>query len=209
MHIQQKERKALRWHRMACRAGIVLMAAVLLAWGAAPALARKGDQRFLLYAGTTRFVAGGDTTSGGAFGFGYGYEFADNLQWDASATFASTQGEATGDDGQTYDIEAVTNEYRTGATVYLPLSRNVVPYAGGGFSLLSYEIDYRYPGSDVGKTSGTGPGGYAHAGIELRFTRNFTVIPQWGFQSHRIQTESGSSETLFSTGFVISLRIST
>lgn len=194
--------------RLLATAAALLLAGMLLA---GRAQAAEGDTRAGLFLGTTTFQAGGDQTFGTTFGFNYGYEFVDNLQWDASAFFSSTDGKATDDNGQQQDIRAVNNEVRTGLTAYFNRGRgsNVVPFVGGGVSALFYDIRFAYAGSEVGNTSGTAPGAYVEGGVELRLTRSVTFIPQFGYQTHVIKTEAGKSLRIQSFGLVLSLRIST
>lgn len=189
-----------------------LLAALAVALiGGTRAGAAEGDTRAGLFLGTTTFSVEGITTSGTTFGGSFGYEFSQDLMWTVAGAFSSTDGEETVVDAagnpQVVQINATTSEFRTGLLAFFnrtPTS-DVIPFVGGGLSLLNYDIDFT--GTEVGNTSGTGPGAYFEAGLELRLTRRVTLIPQLTLQGHAIETESGESATLLSGGLVISLRI--
>lgn len=187
-------------------AGLVAVVALLVGGGAAQGAV--GDQELGLFVGTTRFVAEDASSYGTTLGVFYGYEFVEDLQWTAAGSFASTAGEKTVDE-ETYEISTFTQQGQTGLRKYFNRERgsNIIPYLGGGLSMLVYEIDYDYPGSEIGKTSGTGPGAYGEAGVQFRLTRSFTIIPQFGAQVHQIETEDGESRSIGSTGFVLTLRL--
>lgn len=176
------------------------------------ALARKGDARAGLFIGTTTFTVQDYRTFGTTFGGSYGWEFEDDLMWTFGAAFSSTDGEATVTDaaGNTQIVEthATAAEARTGLVAFFGRAAggSVVPYAGAGLSFLNYDLEF--PGTTVGTTSGTGPGAYVQAGVELRLTRNVTLIPQLGVQVHTVKTESGDRTGLVSGGLVFTVRIS-
>lgn len=175
----------------------------------APVLAAKeGDTRTGLFVGNTRFVAGDDTTYGIAFGLSFGYEFYKDLLLMLSAQNATTSGEVTVN-GQNYPLEARANIFRLGVRKYFNRNQgsSAIYFAGGGLSALSYEIDYTYPGCTVCKTSGTGPGYYASLGMEWRMSKSSYFIPQFFLQSHNIQRESGEADTVTSSSFMLSLRL--
>jgi hypothetical protein len=192
----------------------LLVAIGLAAWlGNGEARAAKGDSQALLFIGTTTFAAGGATTFGTTFGGSYGFEVLDDLLWSFGGAFSSTDASETATDAagntQAYKITAVTSEFRTGLTAFFNRRGAVIPFVGGGLSFMNYDIDYTYPGSEVGKTSGTGPGAFVGAGVELRLTRSTTLILRLTVQEHIIKTETGETTGLTSGGLVFSLRIST
>ena len=201
-------------HAVAPLAAVLPLLALLVCVGATPALARKGDARAGLFIGTTTSSVSGYTTFGTAFGGSYGYEFQDDLEWTFGGTFASTEGnttvtDASGANPHEVTLTAKTAAVRTGLVAYFgrSLEGAVVPYVGGGLSFLNYDLTY--PETSVGTTSGTGPGAYVQAGVELRLTRAVTLIPQLGLQVHTIKTESGDRTGLVSGGLVFTIRIST
>ena len=73
--------------------------------------------------------------------------------------------------------------------------------------MIQYDIDYDYPNSDVGETSGVGPGVFALGGAEIRLARNIHFIPQYVYSAHVIETEDGDSFTFISQDLVVALRI--
>jgi hypothetical protein len=193
--------------------GAAALLCAALSGAAAPAGAREGDARAGLFIGTTTYALDSYTTYGTTFGGSYGYEFQNDLMWTLGGAFSSTNGEATVQDAmgnpQVVDLKANSAAFQTGLVAFFNRSRGslVVPYVGAGLSFLNYDISF--PGTTIGTTSGTGPGAYAQAGIELRLTRAITLIPQLGLQVHTIKTESGDSKGLLSGGLVFTIRIST
>lgn len=191
----------------------LLLAALGLCLSAGAAWARKGDSRAGLFVGTTTFAVQDYTTFGTTFGGSYGLEIQDDLLWSSGLAFSSTDGETTVTDSsgneRTVALHATSSEFRTGLVNYLGRSAGgaVLPYIGGGLSVINYSLDF--PGTTVGTTSGTGPGAFVLVGVELRLSRSVTVIPQFGVQAHSIKTESGDSTGLLSGGLTITVRIST
>ena len=189
-----------------------LLAAIFL-YSVPPASARQGDSRAGLFIGTTTYAVDSYTTFGTTFGGSYGYEFQDDLMWTLGGAFSSTDGQTTVVDAmgnsQVVDLKANSAAFQTGLVAFFNRSQGslVIPYVGAGLSFLNYDLTF--PGTTIGTTSGTGPGAYAQAGIELRLTRSLTLIPQLGLQVHTIKTETGESKGLLSGGLVFTLRIST
>lgn len=185
-----------------------MLALVLLAMtaGSRPAWAFQGDSYAGLFVGTTTYGVEGYSTYGASFGGSYGYEYATNRLWTLGATFASTSGTTTDTSGTLYNLSASSAEFKAGLLAYFNSERSAFrPYLGAGLSVLSYKLDF--PGTTVGKTDGTGPGAYGEVGLEIRLTRHFTLIPQFGLQAHTIKTEAGASTGLLSGGLVFTLRI--
>lgn len=193
--------------RLRYGAGWALAAALWLGL-ASPLWAAEGDSRGGLFIGTTSFAVGGDTTFGTTFGFNYGTEIEDDLLWSTSAAFISTEGEKVVD-GQTFPISTRATIVQTGLLAFFNLGpgSTLLPFVGGGPSLISYDIDHTYPGSQVGRTSGTGFGFFGTTGVEIRLGKRTTLIPQYLFTAHTIETETGNSTTLFSGGLMIAFRI--
>ena len=186
--------------------GVFLAASV--AWGA------PGDTRATLYIGTTTFTAGGTTTTGTTFGGSLGFELVQDLMLVVGGGFSATDGEKIADDGtgtgaqRSYPVSTTTAEARVGVARFFNRSGVVIPYVGGGLTFLNYEIDHTYPGSEMGKNSGTAPGVYAMGGLEVRMTRNTTMIFQLGVQTYSLESETGESVGGTSGGLSFSLRIS-
>jgi len=187
-------------------AGLVLVAALLMAPVTAEAM--QGDSRTTLYVGTTRFQAPDASTYGTTFGLSWGYEVIDDLVWGIGIATTNTDGSViVGRESRL--ISAQTTTEQTGLTYYFNRSPTslVVPFIGGGVSVMQYEIDYSFPGSYLGRTSGTGGGGFALAGVELWMTRSITLIMQYQAAAHEIKTQSGKTAQLDSGGLLLSLRI--
>ena len=184
---------------------IALFAAIL----PAQIQAAQGDSRMGLFVGNHSFRAGEDYTTGVAFGLSYGYEFYKDLLWMLSLTSASTSGLKEVDD-EKFELEASSSIVKSGIRAYFnrESGNKVIYYIEGGISAMSYNIDYTYPGCEVCKTAGTGPGAYAGTGLEVRMTKNSTFIPQFNLQGHRITKENGEKLNVTSTSLLISLRIS-
>jgi hypothetical protein len=68
-------------------------------------------------------------------------------------------------------------------------------------------VDYRYQGSKVGKTSGTAPGAFAFAGLEMWLARALTLIVSYDVEGYDIKRQTGGSTTLATGGLQIAVRI--
>ncbi len=184
--------------------------ALFLLIGSVPGagLAREGDTRTTLYVGTAAFNTTDATTFGTTFGVRYGLEIQDNLIWSTGLSYTATSGEETVDQ-TTYDISANTSSLRTGLTYLFQLGpdSNLLPFAGAGLVVSSYTIDYGFPGSDLGQTSGTAPGVYGLGGLEWRLGRNSTFIVEYVASVLVVEKEDGGSAPLADSGFVLSLRL--
>ncbi len=186
---------------------ILLFSAVVWLTGGQESLAAVGDTRAGIYVGTTTFTAGGGTTTGVTFGGTYGWEIFSDLVLEFGVAFSATDGTETAG-GVDYDISTNTTEMRAGLTRYFNRGSSsvIIPFAGGGLSLLNYEIDHT--GLELGKTSGTGPGAYAMGGVQVRLSRRMTLILRLGGQVHQLTSETGESVNAVSGGLSFSLRIS-
>lgn len=186
--------------------GLGLLLAVGLTDTAAHAA--RGDSRIGLFAGTSTLRAGNDTTTGTTVGVGWGLEIQEQLLWSISASRTESDGEREVS-GQKFPITADTTNLQTGLTHFFWPGSTIVPFTGGGVSVAAYDVDYTYPDSEIGKSTGTSPGLFARLGLEMRFSRNFTVIPQYLFSVHSIRSDQGDSKSLISDGLLLSLRYST
>ncbi len=170
--------------------------------------AERGDSRIGLFAGTSTIRGGNDTTTGTTVGVGWGLEIQEQLLWSISASRTTTEGERIVN-GQRFPISADTTNLQTGLTHFFRSGSVIVPFTGGGVSVAAYDVDYTYPDSEIGKSTGTSPGLFARLGLEMRLGRNFTVIPQYHFSVHSIRSDQGDSKSLISDGLLLSLRYST
>ena len=200
-------RKALRRPglRVAGLAGMLLAGA----WGFAPAAqAREGDSEFLLYVGSSTVYIDDVPSTGAFFGGRYGYEFFDNLLWTLGGNFGATDGKRTVA-GKDYAVSTNTSAVQSGLLYYFGRDGKkwLVPFVGGGVSVLSYDVDYRYPGGKTGKTSGTAPGGFAFAGVELWLARHLTLIVSYDVEGYDIKRQTGGSTTLATGGLQVAVRI--
>ena len=177
--------------------------------GANIATAREGNTRTTVFVGASSFSDGKTTSTGQTIGMGWGVHLSDNLLFSLSGVSTETQSEYSAN-GETYPLSASTISARTGVTHFLRATSDasLVPFVGGGFTVASYVIDYTYPDSEFGKTSGTAPGVYGGVGVEMRLGRSFTFIPQYQTDVVNIKTEAGDSVFLRSSGLMLSIRIS-
>ena len=188
-------------------AGASFMVASLIA--SQPVQARQGDQTTTIFVGTTSYTDGTAVTNGTTFGARWALEFQPDLLWTISAQYAATAGEQTSG-GAKYDLRTNTTTAQTGVTYLFnnDPSSVVVGRVGGGLSILSYDLEFDYPESDIGKTSGVGPGVFALVGAEIRLAKNISLIPEYVVSAHAIETEAGDSFTLVSAGVVVAILIS-
>lgn len=192
------------------KANLLLAVAVFSGFllGHSVAFAARGDSRIGLFAGTSSLRAGDDTTTGTTVGVGWGLEIQEQLLWNITASRTATDGEREVG-GQTYPLTADTTNLQTGLTQFFRPGKTLIPFTGGGVSIAAYDVDYTYPDSEVGKSTGTSPGLFATLGLEVRFNRNFTLIPQYHLSVHSIRSDQGDSRSLISAGLLLSLRFST
>ena len=185
----------------------LLLPALVWLTAGSESLAAVGDSRAGIFLGTTTFTAGGGTTSGVTYGGTYGWEIYSDLVLDLGLAFSATDGTETVG-GVQYDLTTNTTDMRLGLTRYFNRgsSSTLIPFAGGGLSMLNYDIEYT--GLELGKTSGTGPGAYAGGGLLIRFSRRMTLILRLGGQVHQLKSETGETVNAISGGLSFSLRIS-
>ena len=164
------------------RIGWAGWAAASVAWAllvtAGVAEAREGDTRTTIFIGQTAYSDGTATTIGTSVGVRWALEFVDDLLWTIGGDYSATQGQRT-ENNQTFDIEARATTVRTGLTYLFnnePQSA-IIPFVGARLTVIQYDIDYTYPNSEVGETSGFGPGVFALGGAEFLFSRNIHFIP--------------------------------
>jgi len=200
--------EAMKTNRHGWQALTAIALLLMTCWMPGAAQAREGDSRTTLYVGTAAFNTTDATTFGTTFGVRYGLEIQDNLIWATGVSYTATSGERTVDD-TTYDISANTSTLRSGLTYLFQLGpdSNLLPFAGGGVSLSSYTIDYEFPDSELGQTSGTAPGVYGLGGLEWRLGRNSTFIIEYVASVLVVEKETGGSAPLADSGFLLSLRL--
>jgi hypothetical protein len=193
--------------RMTLRFALAGISAALLL--SAPALAAEGDQRTTIFVGTTTYSDGEATSHGTTFGAKWALEFRKDVEWTISGAYTATEGEHEVE-GETYDVSSSTMTFQTGLTRLFNNTPQAafVPFVGAGLSVLTYDLEYDYPGGEVGDTSGVGPGLFGMAGLEIRVTRTIHFIPEYAISAHAIETEDGDSFVLFSGGLIIAIRIS-
>ena len=171
-------------------------------------LSSERNTRTSVYMGSTVISHGGAKSVGNTFGVGWGVSLSESLLFNISGSTSSTSGEVA-DGAASYPITANTLTGKMGMTHFLGGNdRSIfVPFYTAGLSVISYEILFDYPGSDIGTTSGTAPGAFGGLGIELRMGSNLTFIPQYRVDAHNIRNEAGDSIFLRSDGVLISIRI--
>jgi len=185
-----------------------------LLWGglclAAPStvLASEGDSQTLIFIGSSQVFIDNATSEGTTLGARWGYEFMDDLLWTVGGAFTSTDGKQTVSSVD-YTTHADTTTLQTGLLYFFGRAprKLVVPFIGGGIAAMEYDVDYRYPGSKVGKISGSGPGGFAFAGVELWLARALTVIVSYQAEAYEIARQGGGSTTLSSGGVQLAIRL--
>jgi len=180
--------------------------ACLFAWSTADA--RQGDQTTTIFVGSALYTDGTATTTGTTFGVKWALEFEPDWLWSISGQYSAAEGEEESG-GQKYNLSAQTSTVQSGLTYLVnnhPKSV-VVGLLGGGLSILWYELDFDYPGSDIGRTSGVGPGAFVLAGVEIRVAKNIEIIPEYVISAHSIETEAGDRFSLVSAGLQVAIRL--
>lgn len=191
-------------------ATVAAFATLLLGFATTPGThAAEGDTRGTIMVGTASQSIGSDNTFGTSFGFRWSLEIEEDLFWNIGATFTSTSGERKVA-GQEFELTSNSTTLNTGLVYgfYLGADSIVYPFAGGGVSYTTYSVDFTYPGSDVGETSGASPGIFGLAGLEARLSESFDIILQYIVSASSITSEAGDTIPVFSAGFLLSFRIS-
>ena len=170
---------------------------------------QQGQTRTTIFGGTTAFTDGNATSIGSTVGVGWGVTVREQLHFSLSGSSSNTEGNYT-TEGATYPINANTLSAQTSLTQFFRTGENnlFIPFAAGGFSVASYAIDFTYPNSTIGRTSGAAPGVFGNFGVEMRMGDHFTLVPQYRVDAMNIRTESGDSVFLRSSGLLFSLKIS-
>lgn len=204
-----RQRSGLRG--AAFRAGLRLLLPALLLLGGgsfSEVHALEGDTQTLIYIGSSAVAIDNATTEGATIGARWGYEFVDDLLWTIGGAYTATEGTQSVA-GTHYNIYADTTALQSGLLYYFGRRprKLVVPFVGGGLAVIDYDVDYRYPGGKTGKTSGTAPGAFAFAGIELWLARSVTLIVSYEADAYEIARQRGGTTTLESGGVLLAIRI--
>ncbi|OGH03218.1 MAG: hypothetical protein A2600_08325 [Candidatus Lambdaproteobacteria bacterium RIFOXYD1_FULL_56_27] len=127
--------------------------------------------------------------------------------WFVTAADGSAQENFPGPNGSIYTLTAATTTFTGGYEYRFALDDrgDIEPFLGFGVNVISYALDYTYPGSSVGKTSGTGVGPVGELGGRFAFGDSFTVIPAFQYTAIQVTTESGSKKALVSSGLYLGL----
>lgn len=106
-----------------------------------------------------------------------------------------------------YDLYAHSYGFTGGLEWRTQLDRegNIEPFVGIGLNAENYELEFEYPGSEVGTTSGTGYGPLMELGGRFALGRSFTVIPAYEYSAISYKAGSGDSKTLVAAGFSLGL----
>lgn len=193
------------------RTGILLLAALgIFLPGSSSVFAAPGDSRAGMFVGTTTVSASDTSTFGTAFGAFWGYEVKQDILLILGGTFSSTDGEEIdSSSGLTVFTSAKTAAFHAGGQIYfnnMPDSL-LVPFAGGGVSLLNYDVDYPFTNSVLGTTSGITMGVYGDLGLEIWFADSVNLIIKFGLQAYPVKSENRRTEALTSGGLSFALRI--
>ena len=131
----------------------------------------------------------------------------ENWAWFANLEQGTVAQKFRAENQLSYLLEAQTTGLTAGVEWRQPLGKRkkVIPFVGLGLNGLSYEMDYTYPGSSVGKTSGVGFGPLFRGGARFVLGRNFILIPAYQYSAVQIQTEAGANKMIVSSGFFVGL----
>ena len=143
---------------------------------------------------------------------GLGIKYYYDPHW--ATVFSVSEGSAiqtyqpTGSTAQ-YDLTAHSYGFTGGMEWRTQLDRagNIEPFVGAGLNAENYEMEFVYPGSEVGTTSGTGFGPWVEMGGRFRLGDSVTLIPAYEYSSIGYQTEGGETKTLVSAGFSLGLLV--
>ena len=130
-----------------------------------------------------------------------------NWAWFATVADGSAQEQFQASNGNLYTLTAATTTFTGGYEFRFTLDDqgNIEPYLGFGVNVISYNLDYTYPGSTVGKTSGTGLGPVGEVGGRFALGESFTVIPAFQYTAIQVTAENGSKKAIVSSGLYLGL----
>jgi len=135
------------------------------------------------------------------------YLYTKNWSWFSSLGSGSAQQIYLATDNRQYLLEANTTSLSGGVEYRKKLNKkgSIEPFVGLGLNAMSYQLDYTYPDSQVGQAKGTGFGPLFKLGSRFRLGKNFIIIPAYQYSSVSIQTESGDTRNIVSSGVFLGL----
>lgn len=148
---------------------------------------------------------GDDTLSGSQLAVSYMSRFSEQWSYFLRLSNGSASGTHT-ENGESYDLKS-SNSTLTGGVrwsydfdVNSDNDTDLSPYVGAGLSVQKYEYDFEYPGSEVGKTSGTGYGPFVSLGLKIAISANIVIVPGYHYEQITIKTEDGEDRAFTSSG---------
>lgn len=171
---------------------------------------KKGNSVTSVSFGSYQETDGEDTITGSQLAIAYLKYFTD--QWayfvrlsNGSASGTHTEGEESTEISSS--STALTGGLQWSYAINLndDQTNELVPYVGGGISVQRYRYEFDYEGTEIGKTSGTGYGPLFMVGLKINISNNFIIIPGYSYQQTTIETESGESRSMVSSGTSIAL----
>lgn len=155
--------------------------------------------------GAYQTTDGDNTLNGTQLALSYMSHFSEQWSYFVRLSNGSASGTHS-ENGESYDLKS-SNSTLTGGIrwsydfdVNSDNDTDLSPFIGGGLSAQKYEYEFEYPGSDVGKTSGTGYGPFVNLGLKIALSANIVIVPGYHYEQITIKTEDGEDRAFTSSG---------
>jgi len=152
---------------------------------------------------------GGDHTSGTMLSIAVKHFVSDAWAYFVRLGNGHASGSHEFGDGTAAEIKSSRSFVSGGPIWHYPLesAKWLQPYVGFALSVQSYRYDYKYSGSEIGSTSGTGYGPLFLAGVRMDIASHFLIIPGYEFEQIHIESENGENQIVSSSGIILALVI--
>lgn len=152
---------------------------------------------------------GKDTIQGAQLAIGLTVYFSEQWAYFMKISDGSAKGEHENPDGSTTILKSSKTDLSGGLQLsyYMETDPELTPYVGVGVTLESYNFDFDYMESEIGKSSGLGYGPLVMLGVKVDLAKHFLIIPSYQFDQIYIKSENGNQRTIVSSGFSLALVI--
>lgn len=174
-------------------------------------IVNAGENRASTHISFGQYVTsdGDDTVTGSRLFISFINPITDLLSYYFKIGTGSASGKHTNADNSETVITSSHTNVGSGLQINFDLAdeNRYLLFLGSGVLLQSYQYDYDYPDSQIGKTSGVGYGYTAYIGIKYRAAKNFIIIPSYNYEQVFIKSEEGKQRTTTTAGTSLALAI--
>ena len=166
---------------------------------------KKGDVSTRISFGEYRTSDGDEEVSGTIFRITLSVGLTENWAYYGSLSQGRATGTHENSDGSETDISASTTSLGAGIQWHMVMGDKpeFSPFVNGGVILQRYYYDFDYEGSEMGETDGIAFGPSISAGVKIKPTESFQIIPGYHYSRVQVETESGSSRQVESSGITL------